>query len=177
MTNRPVHSIEAFPRFYVFSRLRFAHEQNVHVHEGDSADILARLAARGEVPRSQVLFYLDAHSSELPGVDSVADELPLNRELQVISENWTNSIVIIDDFEVADDIGYGFDQYPRSGTLNLGYLETSGMKDRFQLYYPAASSDVESGAKRGSLILVTPDTAQEKAKAEPLLRPVPVRLL
>ena len=173
LTDGQVHTIEAFPRFYYFSKWRLGKAKNVHLHLGDSADVLRRLATGSQHLLSRALIYLDAHSSELQGVADVADELPLSRELTVIADNWSESVLLIDDFQVADDPGYGFDHY-ESGNLDLAYLQRAGMLDRFALFYPAAASSEESGARRGSLIMATRDKAEELVARSGLLRPVPV---
>lgn len=165
----PVHTIEAFPRFYHFAKRRLRGASNVHVHLGDSAETLRRLAQTDGLSLSRAFIYLDAHSSELPGVKNVADELPLNRELKIIADKWSQSVILVDDFKISDDPGYGFDRYA-SGNLDLSYLDRAGMKARFGLFYPAARSSEESGARRGSLILTTRDQAEEIASSSSLLR-------
>ena len=59
------------------------------------------------------LFYLDAHWHEY---------LPLRDELEIALGQFANAVVLIDDFQVPDDPGYGFDDYGPGKTLNLEYL-------------------------------------------------------
>lgn len=172
MISGPVHTVEAFPRFFHYSRRALSVYANVHVHLGDSAVTLDSMARTDSIPRSHVLFYLDAHSSELPGVSEMADELPLARELEIVARGWKDSIVVIDDFEVADDPGYGFDKYGEQA-LNLAYIEAAGVASDFALFYPAAGSSDESGAKRGSLIMATHGEAEDRVRESSYLRPVP----
>lgn len=172
MISGPVHTVEAFPRFFHYSQRALTALDNVHVHLGDSADMLDSMTRMDSIPHSHVLFYLDAHSSELPGVSDVADELPLARELAVVARGWKDSVVVIDDFEVADDPGYGFDSYGEQA-LNLTYLEAAGVASNFVLFYPAAGSSDESGAKRGCLIMATRGEAEDRVGGSSYLRPVP----
>lgn len=171
MISGPVHTVEAFPRFYYYSRRALSALENVHVHLGDSADTLDSMARMDSIPHSHVLFYLDAHSSELPGVSEVADELPLARELAIVARGWKDSLIVIDDFEVADDPGYGFDKYGEQA-LNLAYIDAAGVGSDFALFYPAAGSADESGAKRGSLIMATRGEAEDRVRGSSHLRPV-----
>ena len=50
----------------------------------------------------KILFYLDAHSD---------DDYPLQDEIKYIVENYKNFILLIDDFQVPEDDGYGYDSY------------------------------------------------------------------
>ena len=59
---------------------------------------------------------------------------------------------MIDDFQVSDDAGYGFDDYGANGRLTLDYL--APLADRgFAVFYPSIPSSEESGMKRGSVVL------------------------
>lgn len=53
-------------------------------------------------------FHLDAHWD---------DDLPLRNEVQVIVESWK-----IDDFQVPDDLGNGFDDYGGEKTISLSFV-------------------------------------------------------
>jgi predicted O-methyltransferase YrrM len=167
----PVQSVEAFPRFFYFCRRRFIRTQNVQLFLGDSGDWLERLADDEDILHHHVLFYLDAHSSAHEEISALADELPLARELRAISGAWRESLVVIDDFRVTDDEGYGYDEYP-SGALTTSYIAEVGLANDFALFYPTAPSSQETGARRGSIILATLDSARSVAEASPHLRKV-----
>jgi hypothetical protein len=62
---------------------------------------------------------------------------------------------MIDDFEVADDPGYGFDDYGPGRALTVDYLAGSVVAG-WELLYPAVSSADEGGSKRGCCVLVSP---------------------
>jgi hypothetical protein len=55
---------------------------------------------RQDPTNDPTLFYLDAHWEEY---------LPLRDELQLIYNNFPRAVVLVDDFKVDDDLGYGFD--------------------------------------------------------------------
>lgn len=100
VTGGPVFSIESVPRYHDFASRRFAVSDPVHLRLGDSRPVLAQLAEDDRCPKHQVLFYLDAHW---------ARDLPLHGELELIRRRWHDCVVMIDDFEVPGDPGYGFD--------------------------------------------------------------------
>jgi hypothetical protein len=132
--------VEASPRYHLYARTRFQTYPQVQVELGDSRSFLRRLAARGPAPST--LFYLDAHWE---------DDLPFREEVEIIAGHWDRAVVIIDDFEVADDPGYY--SYEHNGNrLSAGYLPDTG----WSLFYPAAKSSEETGAKSGCGILVSP---------------------
>ena len=110
----PVYTVEAWPRFYEFARMRFRSQRDrVHVYEGDSRAFLRQLAADSSVPHDRVFFYLDAHWGE---------DLPLLEEVGIIFKSWTRAIVMIDDFKVPGT-DYQYDDYGSGKALTLEYLE------------------------------------------------------
>ena len=140
VTGKPVYSVELLPRYFRFAQLRCADEPNIHLVQGDSRSFLRDLAP--SIGGHTTLFYLDAHWQ--PNV-------PRFEELEIISATWTRAIVMVDDFSVPDDDGYGFVRY---GTipLNENYLPELRGWGRF---YPTAPSSVDTGAKRGCIVLAT----------------------
>ena len=95
------------------------------------------------MPRRRVFFYLDAHWA-----------LPLREEVQIISDTWSDIVILIDDFQVPDDPGYGFDDYGEGLRLTAEYLPEATWS-RYAALYPVASSRVETGKKRGCIVLVS----------------------
>lgn len=89
-----VHTIELQPALAAAARLRFTDEEKVTVHEGDSAQQLARLLPALTAP---TLFWLDAHYS---GGETArgAEDTPLLRELAEIRRHAAaGSVILIDD--------------------------------------------------------------------------------
>ena len=145
-TSLPVFSIEGHPRNFGFARARLARYANVHLYLGDSREQLRKLILRKlSVFKSDViLFYLDAHWDA---------DLPLSEELLIIFENFSNAIVMVDDFQVPDDAGYHYDDYGSGKALTFAYIEPVVMRFDIIAFYPALGSVAETGMKRGSVVL------------------------
>jgi predicted O-methyltransferase YrrM len=142
----PVETVEANPRFYEYSRHRLAHEPSVSVSLGDSREFLRRIAARQS--DKTPFIYLDAHWEA---------DLPLREELEIIRAGWTQGVVMIDDFAVPADPGYGFDDYGPGKSLTQDYLPAM---PGWSLFYPTAPSAEETGKKRGCGVLLSSSLAE-----------------
>ncbi len=114
-----IHSIELSPQWAAHCRQRFAAEiaqGRVHIHEGDSSSVLPTLP----IPRTPVLFYLDAHFSGGPTAGAEIDNgCPVLRELGwIASRGVAGDIVFIDDMRLMGKDSYsgieGDDMYPRT---------------------------------------------------------------
>lgn len=139
-SNLPVYSVEILPRFHHFARMRFRHDDGVHLFRDDSRPVLERFARQPDFPHDCVLFYLDAHWQEPP----------LASEVAIIGRAWRNPVIIIDDFRVDDDPGYAFDQYGPGNELSIRYL---GPLSDMRMFWPRAASSEETGKRRGSIVL------------------------
>lgn len=71
-------------------------------------------------------------------------------------QTWTNAVVMIDDFQVPGDPGYGFDDYGGGKVLTSACPPDM---PGWRIYYPAASSAEETGSRRGCAVLAAPDVA------------------
>jgi len=162
VTGLPVHSAEINRHFHLLSRKRLAHYTDVNLEMGDSVDFLRRLA-RSPFAGARVFFYLDAHWYE---------SLPLAEELRLIAGHWADFVVMVDDFEVPRDEGYGFDDYGFGRSLTIGCFGKVFRELKLRAYSPALPSTQETGARSGCVVL-----AQEGSKAAneldaiPLLKP------
>lgn len=109
-----VDTIELEPTLAQLARIRFARTANVHVHEGDSAVVLATLL---DSLRERALFWLDAH----PSTDRTASGglIPLRAELAAIAVHPVRGHVIL-----IDDVRYlGTPGYPGWAEIELpGYV-------------------------------------------------------
>lgn len=143
----PVTTIEANPRFFLYSQRMLAYQKDVSVILGDSRRVLRRLAEEPMSEHWRVFFYLDAHWKQ---------DLPLREELEIIARRWPKSVIMIDDFEVPGDPGYGYDDYGEGKRLTESYLPAEVLNG-WTLFYPAAPSAEETGARRGSCVLVGPE--------------------
>jgi hypothetical protein len=159
-SDRPVYTIEYFPRFYYFSRIRLRKEKRVKSALGDTRQFLTRLASDTNFPKQKVFFYLDAHW--------VLDDLPLRTELEIIASGWESAVIMIDDFQVPGDEGYGYFEF-LGDCLSMEYLaplEPLG----FVPFFPATPSSAEGGARRGFVVLGHGDHTAKKLEQIALLR-------
>ena len=142
----PVYSVEADARNFGFAKMRLSKHRNVHLSFGDSREFLMNFIA-GTAARytgHPLLFYLDAHWGE---------DLPLSDELAIILSSLSHAIVLIDDFQVPGDEGYGYDDYGAGKALSRGYIAPHVSKFQLAEFYPTTSSAAESGLGRGCVVL------------------------
>jgi hypothetical protein len=159
----PVFSAELDLHAYGFSLARTFRQLNVKIMLGDSRSMLKRLMAN---PRwtndSEVqFFYLDAHWG---------DDLPLAEEIDIIFSHCPNALVMIDDFAVPDDPGYGFDDYGPGKALNFDYIQSVVVAQKLFLFYPSTPSAEETGARRGCLVLAKSERLERELSLQPMLR-------
>ena len=128
-------------------RRRFAHSPALHVREGDSPAVLAELVDRFGPGRP--FFYLDAHWR---------DHLPLWDELAVVFAHADDPIVMIDDFAVPGDPGYGYDDYGPGHVLDIEHLRPH-VPEGFTWWFPALPASVETGARRGCVLIAREEHA------------------
>jgi hypothetical protein len=142
----PVFSIELDRRTYGFARARLWSKQNVTLLNVDSRTALRKLSdgVVTELPRGPLFFYLDAHWNI---------DLPLLQEIDLIYSRWRLAIVMIDDFRVPADPGYGYDDYGSGKSLELSYIAPAVSKHQLRVFYPSRPSTEEGGARRGCVVL------------------------
>jgi hypothetical protein len=145
ISGSPVHSCELLPRYFRFSTVRLA-TRDIELENMDSRSFLLRLASRPDSATGPVLFYLDAHWRE---------DLPLAEELRIIAPRWPNSIVVVDDFQVADDLGYAYDDYGPGKVLDESLIPVEYLSE-WAVAYPSLPSRHETGFRRGCCVLVGP---------------------
>jgi hypothetical protein len=158
----PVETVELNQRYFAFAEARLRDRKNVKLHLNSSVAFL-RTVAREETKKNDPhLFYLDAHWE---------NHLPLREELQLIFNNLGRAVVIVDDFKVDDDLGYGFDTFSPEMTLDLAYVEKSQLPPLFG-FFPAIKSQHETGMRRGWIVLTSDKGHAEKLTQIDLLRPI-----
>lgn len=143
LTRLRVYTVEMSPRPYGYAKIRFMFNARVKVYLGDSRCFLKRLVEEEVIHNKQVFFYLDAHWDS---------DLPLKEEVNTIFENWPDSVVMIDDFCVPGDNGYGYDNYGDGQSLNIKYL-SDNIDIGLAAFFPTIKSNDETGARRGCVIL------------------------
>jgi hypothetical protein len=157
-----VFSIEYVPRLFWYTRLRLRKHPSVQILPGDSRDGLKRLASDRALTGKPTLFYLDAHWGP---------DLPLAGEIEIVAANWSQWVIIIDDFRVPDDAGYGYDSYGEDATIDAAYCARVGI-DGMRLFYPALESRYETGFRRGCAVMTNvPEMIARLERLTALLRP------
>ncbi|GGW61029.1 hypothetical protein ACIP4U_08165 [Streptomyces caelestis] len=156
VSGRPVYTVEKDPALARLATRRFRDVTEIRVMKSDSRKALQSLRENSSFPKSRIFFYLDAHWEE---------DLPLREEVAIITEGWTDSLILIDDFKVPDDPGYGFDTY--AGTqLSIEYLGDA--VGAYQVFWPNCPSSEETGARRGCVLLAAPTLADRMAALDPV---------
>jgi hypothetical protein len=159
----PVFTIEADAEHFGFSRSRLKHLANVELLFDDTRTGLLKLFCTELVNKRNecVIFYLDAHWS---------CDLPLREEVNLIFSHARNAVVMIDDFNVPADHGYGYDDYGPDKILGEAYLRDVIDKFSLALFYPTTSSKHETGLKRGSVLIAKSREVIEKLAGIRLIR-------
>jgi len=157
-------SIEARARNLGFAKQQLASFSNVELRLGDSRKELRRALAERvrDVATTATLFaYLDAHWYE---------ELPLADELEIIFEYAPTAIVMVDDFQIPGDQGYGYDDYGPGRALIASYVAPAMERFGLAAFYPTLPSSEESGARRGCVVLASREHLAGALEATSLLR-------
>jgi hypothetical protein len=138
-----VWSVEADLNAFQFASRTLGGRPDICLEFGDTRVFLSDIALRLEtdVP---VFFYLDAHWDDA--------DLPLWEEIRIIFEAWSQPVVLIDDFAVPGDDGYGFDDYGPGRSLTLATL-SGHLPPGVVALFPVLASTEESGARRGCCVL------------------------
>lgn len=173
----PVFTIEAHPRNYGFACARFWRKRNVKLLYGDSRPHLHKLfnGALHHLAGATIFFYLDAHWN---------DDLPLAEEIDIIFSYCPMAVIMIDDFEVPSDAGYGFDDYGPGKALVADYIKLAISKHQLTAFYPSTPSAADYPStpmaaiglaapgwlRRGCVVLVKDVCHGPTLSAIPLLR-------
>jgi hypothetical protein len=94
---------------------------------------------------SNLFIYLDAHWNA---------DLPLADELDIVFNACPPAVVMVDDFQVPDDPGYGYDDYGPGQALTADYIAPAVEAFALMPFYPATPAAEERGARRGCVVLV-----------------------
>lgn len=139
----PVFTCELNRCYYLVAKTRLADLPAITLDMGDSRQFLKSLAG-GRLSRQVLFFYLDAHWNE---------DLPLKYEIEIITSKWEEFVIMIDDFKVPGDDGYGFDNYGEGKSLTLETLAAQIRTHALRVFFPSTHSSKETGAKRGCVVL------------------------
>lgn len=146
----PVFSCEHNPRYFEYSFQRVGHLPNVSLACSDSRPYLRGLFDNMTLPAGRTLFYLDAHWEH---------DLPLWEEIDLIFVEQPQAVIMIDDFRVPKDLGYGYDDYGPGKCLSVSNLYEA-VVSRPSLFFPNEPSHSETGFTRGCVVLALDETAR-----------------
>jgi hypothetical protein len=137
-TGLPVFTIELYPRHYGFARARFLRTRNIKLLFGDSRTGLRALfdGPLHTLADRTVFFYLDAHGH-------MYEDLPLAEEIDIVFRRCRSAVIMIDDFEVPCDTGYGYDDYGPGKALVLDYIRPAISAHRLRAFYPSTPSTAD----------------------------------
>jgi tetratricopeptide (TPR) repeat protein len=138
----PVTTAENNQEFAQRARARLSKWKNVELRNYDSVRVLEELSREPIDRNVPTLFYLDAHWE---------DRLPLRDEAELAVTHFAKAILLIDDFAIPDDPGYGFDDYGPGKQLSLEYLSKCNLP-ALATYFPPPSHQ-ETGARRGCIVI------------------------
>jgi len=161
LTKAPVATVEVNKRYFEYSRKRLRRFDGVHQFLGHSPEVLEKLRVDAAWQAQPCFFYLDAHW---------LNDLPLLEELHVIRQGWHEFAALIDDFKVDGDDGYQFDDYGDGKTLQLSLLSGVTELADLHVFWPAAGSTRETGARRGWVVVATPGAIADALAEVPELR-------
>ncbi|MEZ6131829.1 MAG: hypothetical protein R3C59_24480 [Planctomycetaceae bacterium] len=157
----PVYSCELVARNFNVARRLLNKLSNVHLHLQDSRSFLRMLTQDTQIVAGRPFIYLDAHWYE---------DLPLADELDIIAPVWKDYVILVDDFQVPGDAGYGYDDYGPGKSLSLEYLRPVLDRHGLSVFFPEIRAEDETGKKRGYCIITSPGASQTAAQECPLLK-------
>lgn len=144
-TGLPVYSCERNPALFMLARFRLREMAQIFLSNMDSRDFLLELSAKQDLVESAGFFYLDAHWGK---------KVPLNEEISIIASRWKRYVIMIDDFEVPSDSGYGHGSY---GTLRRIRIDRLRAAYDVGAYFPVAPSSGERPGATGCVVLARND--------------------
>jgi hypothetical protein len=171
--DKPVFTVEGEPHAYGFSKARLRKLHNVTLTYDDSRKALRRWfeGPLRKLADATLFVYLDAHWNF---------DLPLAAELDIIFQYCKAPVVMIDDFEVPGQPGYGYDDFGNGQTLNFDYIAPAVSAHRLSVFFPTTPADDETGRRRGCVVLARDFVHGRQLSSVVLLRPaanIPVRVI
>ena len=143
-TSAPIVTIEVSGRYYEYARRRLSQLPKIEVIHGDSPTEIRRVAARATHESSARVFaYLDAHWGL---------SLPTRWEILELLSSWDSVCIVVDDFKVPGDPGYGYDDYGPGMALEVELLDGLPLAD-VSMFFPGIRSADETGYRRGWVVL------------------------
>ena len=150
--NVPIYTCELNERFFALAKMRLKDIPNIHFNLCDSREFLKMMSEQVD-RKARIFIYLDAHW---------ALDLPLKEEIEIICTSWDTFVIMIDDFKVPGDNGYGYDDYGRGRSLTLENFGKVFNKYGLIPFFPALSSADETCSKRGCVVLAKQGEISER---------------
>lgn len=150
-TRLPIYSSESNSGYYQQAcRTLIPFGKRIQLYHGDSRSFLKNLLSSRRLKRPFI--YLDAHWYA---------DWPLLAELNVALSIVSEFVIMIDDFQVESDEGFGYDCY-NGVVLNFEYIKSTciALKRDLHVFVPAYPSALETGMKRGYILIASPSFAE-----------------
>lgn len=137
-------SVEKSKPVFFIANHNLIEEKNIKLILNDSKNLNLILNSQNIDldSKSNVFFYLDAHAE---------DDYPLIEEISFILNKFKNFILVIDDFEVPGDDGYGYDSY-KGRKLNIKFIRKL-LSKKENVFFPNIHSSNETGRLRGYVLI------------------------
>jgi hypothetical protein len=149
--NKKIFSIEKSKPLFYLAKKKLKNFKNINLILNDSKNIESILDEHKIYKENKVFFYLDAHSE---------NDYPLLNELKFITSFYNNNLILIDDFQVPGDDGYGYDSF-NGKKLNLNLISNSLVGKNY-IYFPKISSKIETGRLRGYVLITNNNDIKKK---------------
>ncbi|MDP9225709.1 MAG: hypothetical protein M3P18_18085 [Actinomycetota bacterium] len=144
LTSAPIVTIEVSGRYHEYARRRLSGLPGIEVIRGDSPTEIRRVASRPtHDPKASVFAYLDAHWGQ---------SLPARWEIVELLTGWDSVCIVVDDFKVPGDSGYGYDDYGPGMALEIALLDGLPLAG-VSTFFPRIKSAEETGFRRGWVVL------------------------
>ena len=159
----PVYSAEINPKMSSLARMRLKGIPGIHLFQSDSREFIKGLSTNEDMVKNEVFFYLDAHWRK---------DCPLVEEIEQIASRWEKFVIMVDDFRVPGDDGYGYDRYSAFKDMDMSLIRPAMRKHGLCAFFPAIPSAEESvqPKPRGFVILTRDNDYAESLENIPLLR-------
>jgi len=155
---RPVFACELDPGFHLRAASRLLPCPDVRLFQADSRAFLRHFCTTLSAGFQCPFFYLDAHWR---------DDLPLAEEVTIIADRFAEFVVFCDDFRHPFH-DYGFDSYGPGAELTLECLKPQlARAEAFAFLFPIAPPALESGQRRGTLVIMPKRMYEERLRGRP----------
>jgi len=97
----------------------------------------------------------------------------VHAELDVVFAQCKRAVVMIDDFQVPFDNGYGYDDYGAGSALTEVYMDAAIACHGLCVLYPSKPNSAEDGSRRGCVVVAREAVYGDVLRSFPLLKMSP----